>query len=130
MEAGPTVGNFGCFIFVLCYFGLEVATAALLDFDRLEERLEVSSAKAAVVGTLDDLEEEGGAILKGLGENLEQIPFLIEINEDRELLEGVDVLLDLDRGRLQTNLQVVIVCGRDGQELDTTGRQIGNRLVG
>src|SRR5258707_15889277 len=72
----------------------ECTAPALLQLDRLEECLEVSLAEAPRPVTLDDLEEEGRAVLDGLGEDLEQVALLVAIDEDAEVGELVQVLVD------------------------------------
>src|SRR6476619_7430140 len=52
--------------------GLEVAAERLLALDRLEEGLEVAVAEAARAVALDHLEEDGGPVLRGLREDLEE----------------------------------------------------------
>src|SRR5665811_1049999 len=59
--------------------GLQVAAAVLVAFDGLEQRLEVAFAETACAFTLDDLEEHGGSIGDGLGEDLQQVTVLVTI---------------------------------------------------
>jgi hypothetical protein len=54
-----------------------------------------------VVGTLDDLNEESGAILAWLSEDLEQISLVVVVNENLHLLNLVKILLHLNRRMLQ-----------------------------
>ena len=48
----------------------QVPATILLDLQRLEQRLEVALAEALAALTGDDLEEQGGAVLQRLGEEL------------------------------------------------------------
>jgi len=78
--------------------------------------------------TLNDLNEDGRAILDGLGEDLEQVTGLVIVDQDIEVLDDVQVLRDLGSGTLEAETQVLIVGGRDGQELHTAGTQVGDGL--
>src|SRR5215218_5992464 len=69
---------------------LEVAAPRLLDLDRLEQRLEVAHAEAARPVALDDLEEEGRAVLDRAREDLEEVALLVAVGLDPELLERLD----------------------------------------
>ena len=48
----------------------KVASAALFDFDRLEQTLEVACSEALVVAALDNFKEQGRTIFHWLSENL------------------------------------------------------------
>ena len=61
---------------------LEIAPQGLLAFDRLEQCLEIAHSKPARTVALDDLEEKRRAILRGLREDLKQIPLLVAVGED------------------------------------------------
>src|SRR6476620_5017108 len=67
----------------------EIAAQGLLAFDRLEQRLEVPLAEAARTVALDHLEEERGAILRGLREDLEEVPVLADL---ADTIQGVLVV--------------------------------------
>ena len=49
-----------------------------------------------MVMALDDLQEESGAILDRLGEDLQQVPILIKVNQDVQFL---DLTRERERGR-------------------------------
>ena len=51
---------------------LQVSTSGLIQLDTLEESLEVAGSKSLMIVPLDDLNEDGGTILKRLGEDLTQ----------------------------------------------------------
>jgi len=67
----------------------------LLAFDTNEQCLEVSNAESTAPVALDDLKEEGRSILHGGRENLQQISFLILVDEDAQVLQLVPVLADV-----------------------------------
>src|SRR5690606_23338906 len=67
------------------YGSSEVASASLFSFDCLEERLEVALPEAACSLALDDLVEDGGAVLHRLGEDLQQVAVRIPIDQDAQL---------------------------------------------
>src|SRR5689334_372148 len=74
---------------------LQVAAERLFSFDRLEQRLEVAVAEAARAVPLDHLEEDGGPVLRGLREDLQEIAVLVAVDEDPVLLQYRVVLVDL-----------------------------------
>ena len=49
---------------------MQVAAPVLFHLERLEQRLEVALAEALAAHAADDLEEQGGAVLQRLGEEL------------------------------------------------------------
>ncbi len=53
-------------------FGLQVAATFLFEFEGFEEGLEVPLAEALTSLAGDDLEEEGGAVLQRLAEELQE----------------------------------------------------------
>lgn len=62
----------------------------------------------AVVVALDDLEEHRRPVLHVLGEDLQQVAVVVEVDQDVELLDGVEVLHDL-RGRALEALTKLLV---------------------
>src|SRR3954470_23918891 len=74
---------------------LEVPAQRLLALDRLEQRLEVPVAEAARAVTLDHLEEERRPVLRGLREDLQQVPVVVSVGEDPEPPQVAVVLVDL-----------------------------------
>src|SRR3989454_2446966 len=101
---------------------LEVAALGLLAFDGLEQRLEVAHAEAARPVPLDDLEEEGGPILHGPGEDLEEVALLVAIGLDAQLLEGGD--RDAHVADAVGQRRVVLV--RQSEELDAVVTELAN----
>src|SRR6476620_12009032 len=73
----------------------EIAAEGLLAFDRLEERLEVPLAEPACAVALDHLEEERRPVLRGLREDLQQVPILVAVGQDPEPPQVAVVLVDL-----------------------------------
>ena len=63
---------------------LEVAPEGLLSFDCLEQGLEIAFAKPTRAVALDDLEEERRTVLRGLREDLKQVPLLVAVGQDAE----------------------------------------------
>lgn len=107
---------------------LAVAAEFLLTLDSLEESLEVAGTESLVAAALDDLDEDSGAVLDGLGEDLEQVTGLVVVNKDIELLDDVQVLSDLGGRALETETQVLIVGGGDAQEVHATGTEVADSL--
>ena len=66
---------------------LEGSTQGLLPFNGFEQRFEVALAKALGALPLDDLEEHRGAVYNGLRKNLQQIAFVIAVDEDAEVAQ-------------------------------------------
>ena len=102
---------------------LQVATLSLLALNGLKERLEVTSTEALEVVPLDDLNEDSRAVHQGLSEELEEVTALVVIDEDVELLNGIQVLLELPVALLglEALADGVVVGLRDIDELDTAG---------
>jgi hypothetical protein len=65
---------------------LQIPSRSLLAFDGLEQRLEIAFAKTLRALALNDLEKERWAIFHWLGENLQQITFVIAIDQNPEPL--------------------------------------------
>ena len=67
-------------------YNLQVASCSLFAFDGFEERLEISFAKALRAFALNDFKKERRPVFDGLGEYLQQITFIISIDEDAQAL--------------------------------------------
>jgi hypothetical protein len=61
---------------------LEVAPEGLLSFDCLEQCLEIAFSKPTRAVALDDLEKERRPVLRGLREDLKQVPLLVAVGQD------------------------------------------------
>src|SRR5215472_3016980 len=73
----------------------EVAPEGLLALDRLEQSLEVARAEALGPLPLNDLVEQCRTVFDRLGEDLQQISFVVAIDQDTELAEWRDVFIDM-----------------------------------
>ena len=76
--------------------------------------------------SLDDLQEQGGPVLHGLGEDLQQVAVVVKVHQNTQPLQFVHVLLHRDLGCLQPLPQLVIVCLGDAQELSTPSLQVSD----
>src|SRR6478735_9169580 len=85
----------------------EVAAGVLLALDRLEQRLEVALAETERPVPLDDLEEDRRPVAERLGEDLQQVPVLVAVDEDAALLELIDRHADLADACAQLRVLVV-----------------------
>ena len=72
--------------------GLQIAPSCLLPLDRLKQRPEIPFAEGIGAGPLDDLIEQRRPVLDGFGKELQQVTFLILIDEDAQLLDRLVVL--------------------------------------
>ncbi len=70
-----------------------------------------------MVVSLDNLEEHGGPVLHVLGEDLQEVAVVIEVDQDAELLQDGHVLRDLNLGALQSLPQLLVVGRGYPQEL-------------
>src|SRR5690349_5510825 len=102
---------------------LEVAALGLLALDGLEQGLEVAVAEAARAVALDDLEEQRGAVAGRLREDLQQVALVVAVDEDALLLEVGQLALDLGHA----DDDVLVVGGRDRDELDAAAAHLGDR---
>ena len=98
----------------------EIASSCLFNFDRFEQALEVSSAKALVVMSLNDFEEKGRSVLNWFGEYLKKIAFVVIVNQNLKFLEGCNIFLYLDASMLKAFSEPLIISIGDGQEFDTS----------
>src|SRR5207344_1911169 len=92
--------------------GSEIAPQGLLSLDRFEQCLEIAFSKPARAVALDDLEEERRPILRGLREDLKQVPLLVAVGEDAQTTKVVVLHVDL----ADAFLQVLVVRGRSLEE--------------
>jgi hypothetical protein len=74
---------------------LEIASQRLFALDRLEQRLEITGAKALRAFALNDLVKQRRPVLYRPCEYLKQITFVIAVNENSELLKRSNVFVDL-----------------------------------
>lgn len=102
----------------------QIPAQLLLPLNRLEQTLEVSRSESLKVVPLDDLDEHGRPIHQRLGEQLQQIPALVKINQNVQLLNRLKRLLQFQACRLQSLTHVVIVRLRHRNELDAPRTKI------
>lgn len=130
---------------------LQVATFSLLELDGFEQRLKVARSKSLItqiikmikhhisklchyihyipylmIVSLDHFQEQRRPILHVLAEDLQQIPVLIEIDQNLQLLQHFQVLRHLDAALGQPLAQRRIIVGRNRQELHAARPQTAN----
>lgn len=74
---------------------LKVPAPPLLFLDRDEQSFEVSFTETFTSFALEDLVEDGRAIFDGFGEDLEQVAFVVAVDEDAEFFQFVYAFVDL-----------------------------------
>ena len=111
---------------VLHISALQISPRCLINFDTLEESLEVSCPEALVVASLDDFNEDGWTILDGFGEYLQEVAVIIVVNQDLELLENCQVLLHLHLRLGQPSPEELIIAVRNVEKLLSSGSQVGD----
>jgi hypothetical protein len=121
----------------------EVSTQLLLSLNSLEQRLEVSSTKSIKVVSLDDFNEDSGAIHHVLfhtsimaqnmfveptylSEQLEKVTTFVKVNQNIQALDGLKVFLQNQARLLQPGLHVDVVCLGDFDELHASSLQVGD----
>src|SRR5437870_3151889 len=75
--------------------GSEITAQVLFAFQRLEQCFEVAGTEALGALTLDDLIEERRSVFHWLRENLEEIPFLVAVDENAKIAQARDILVDV-----------------------------------
>lgn len=120
----------------------KISAHLLLTLDSLEQRLEVTSAEAGEIMSLNDLHEDSRAVHQVLqssvcdcnrskratylGEQLQEVAILIEVDENIQAPDGLKVFLQLQSRLLQTRLHIFIICGWDLDELDAARFEVGD----
>src|SRR5438477_2645550 len=99
---------------------LQISSRGLLALDGLEQRLEITFAKAFRALALDDLVKERRPVLHWLAKNLQQITFVIAIDQNAQSLQRVQLFVDVPNAIQQR----VIIGRRNVQELDSALLQI------
>src|SRR5689334_7463785 len=95
---------------------LQVPATFLLPLDGLEERLEVALAEAERAMPLDQLEEHRRPVLDRLGEDLQQVPVFVAVDQDLPGLEFLD--RHADRADAGAQFRVLVVGVGGVEELD------------
>ena len=113
---------------VLHISALQISPRCLINFDTLEESLEVSCPEALVVASLDDFNEDGWTILDWFGEYLQEVAVVVVVNQDLQFLQGGQVLLHLHLRVGQSFPEEIIIAVRNVEKLLSSGSQVGNGL--
>src|SRR5687767_10552657 len=100
---------------------LQRTAPRLLALNGFEERLKVPLTKTLRAAPLDHLEKERRAVLHRLGEDLEQVPLLVTVDQDAQLRQLVHVFLD----RPDTPGQQLVVRLRDLEKGHVVGAERG-----
>ena len=104
--------------------GLQISSCCLINFNTLEECLEIARPKALVVASLNDLYEDSWPVLDRLCEYLQEISIVIVVNEYLQLLQGCQVLLDLDFRVSQALSEQIIITVRNVEKFLSSGSQV------
>ncbi len=129
----PVVSKAFCDIFnfsIVITGHLQVTSALLFHFNRLEKSLEIACTKALVIASLNHLEKQGRPVLHWLGENLQQVAIFIVIHQDAQLLQTRHVFDHLGRTVLELLLDFVIVHLGSLQKLYSSLSQVDNGCGG
>ncbi len=103
---------------------LECAAQSLLALNRFKQGLEVAFAETLGTFAVNDFVKQRRAVGDWLGKDLQQIPFVIAVDENAEFAERIDVLVDL----AHTIRQHVVVGFGNLEEFDPTGLQPTHRV--
>lgn len=79
-----------------------------------------------VISALNNLDEQCRSILNVSGENLKEVPVLVEVDENLELLKNGNVLDDLRGTSGETLTKHVVISVGNVEELETAGTEIIN----
>src|SRR5437660_12731071 len=74
---------------------LEISSAFLFFLQGFKQRLEISFPETLRAFALNDLEEQSRPILNRLGKNLEQIAFVIAIDQNPKTFQRSQVFIDV-----------------------------------
>jgi hypothetical protein len=81
-----------------------------------------------VVSSLDHLQKQRGPVLHVLGEDLQQIPVLVVIDQDLQFLQNIQIFGDSDLAVLQLVAKNVVVAVGHLQELHSPLLQVPHRF--
>lgn len=104
----------------------QCAAQHLLSLDGFEQTLEVSCTETTEVGPVDYLNEYSRSVHQVLGEQLQQIAALVEVDENTQLPQLIEILGYLDRGIRKALLHELVVRVRDLDELNATLAKVRN----
>ena len=74
---------------------LQITSRFLFAFDGFEERFEIAFAKALRAFALNNFEKERGPIFYRLGKYLQQITFIITIDENAQPLQCIQFFINV-----------------------------------
>ena len=111
---------------VLHISALQISPRCLINFDTLEQSLEVPCPEALVVASLDDFNEDGWTILDRFGEYLQEVAVIIVVNQDLQFLQDCQVLFHLHLRLGQPFPQELIIAVRNVEELLSSSPQVGD----
>lgn len=87
----------------------KIAAELLLGLNGFEQSLEVAGSETLMVSSLDNLQEESWAVLCVLGEDLQEVAFLVVVDQNLQFSQNFNVFLYFETGLLNTNDKSVIV---------------------
>src|SRR6266496_5642900 len=77
------------------FVSLQIASRGLFALDGFEQRFEIALSKALRAFALNDLEKERRSILHRLREDLQQITFVIAINQNAQPPQSIQFFIDV-----------------------------------
>ena len=104
--------------------GLQISSCCLINFNTLKKCLEISRSETLVVSPLNDLNKDCGTVLNRLGEYLQKISIVIIVNKNLQLLQGFQVLLDLDFRVSESFSEQIIITVRNVEKFLSSGSQV------
>src|SRR6266513_2119807 len=84
---------------------LQIASPVLLFLERLEEGFEITLTETLGAFALNDFEEQRRSILNRLGEYLQQISFIVAIDQNAESLQRLEIFVDV----ADTSGQLIVI---------------------
>jgi hypothetical protein len=91
----------------------------LFSFDAFEERLKVALSEALGTFAVDDFIEQGRPVGDRFCEDLEQIPFVVTVNQNSKISENINVFVNLSHSIWK---HIVVGFG-NAQEVHSTGAE-------
>ena len=105
---------------------LQITPFSLFPLDGFKQALEVPGTESIKVIALDDLNEHGRPVHQGLGKELQEIATFIKVDKDIQSLQGPEILLQPDAGRLQPRPHRIVICFWHGDEVDAALAEVGD----
>jgi hypothetical protein len=100
----------------------KITPETLLAFDGFKQGFEITFTERAGAFSLNDFKEKGRAVFNRLGENLQQITFIVSVNENAELFQRIDIFINCS----DTLLQRIVIGGGYREKINTSANQIRN----